>query len=513
MEARLIDKAYGGPTNTRRPVIVHLSHDIPRIGEGIHRNGYSQAIDALHAGLGTINGVRSLLISPHLENNYLGQGSLLKTITLEIAGIGKVNVNAILRTHKDTANPVVGLRLENGDPFAFQSYKDPIANNLSSNGGGYVGGMLSEKAMIFNLAAAEVAKIINSEAAENEKVIFQGHDHLAALATALAEQAGIKTVFTIHNPAYSTSAFGPSLSAIGLKEIDKVKDSQGYVDLLAMVLKVADIVTTVSPSYAEEIGTRGFTFGPKEGESYGRILEDRKRQENFVGILNGLPADFAEQGSSTRTDSKDEVRILMASRATRQKGWQLFLDGIKGFTDTLKPIGHNVKFDFLADSTGDKDLLEALVKAAAENKDNVTYEAYTKERMDRALTRATIALMPSLWEPCGLFAMTAQARGVLLLATRVGGLQDILGSENRTERGESAPFYKALGGYPHIHRYGLGLDITNIWGAISSVLANLNNSEITKIVENAKSRAQRDYTPEAVAKRYMEKVYGRFLKA
>ncbi len=281
-----------------------------------------------------------------------------------------------------------------------------------------------------------------------------------------------------------------------------------------MAMRFSDVVTTVSPSYAGEIGTSGFAFGPKEGKSYGETLEGRRTSGAFIGILNGLPADFIN--SQYQPDRKEnEVRIIMASRATRQKGWQLFVGKIKEFVETVKPLGHNVKFDFLVDGTGDKDLLDELNKAAKENKDNVNLQSYDQNRMDAAFSRATIALMPSLWEPCGLFAMTAQARGVLLLATEVGGLSDILGGVPNTDSrgGVYSPLQKDLGGYPYVHYFGLGIQPGNIFGAISSVLANLRNPILSKIAADASARALKDYSPEAMAKRYMEQVYARFLKA
>jgi len=181
----------------------------------------------------------------------------------------------------------------------------------------------------------------------------------------------LKTVFTIHNLVYQ-----------GVFELDRYKDlflpystqleMHGMLNFMKTGIMAADVITTVSPTYAKEI------LSPERGEGLHDILWMRK--DDFVGVLNGLDVEMF----NPRTDTM------------MQKGIYLLLDII----DQLPPIDHlppnEVQIVILG--SGDAMIEQDLRRAQARYPSVVGLHIGYSEPMARLIYAGSDAfVMPSMW--------------------------------------------------------------------------------------------------------------------
>jgi starch synthase len=243
----------------------------------------------------------------------------------------------------------------------------------------------------------------------------------------------LKTVFTIHNLAYQ-----------GVFELDRYKDlflpystqleMHGMLNFMKTGIMAADVITTVSPTYAKEI------LSPERGEGLHDILWMRK--DDFVGVLNGLDVEMFNPRTDTmitpydgRTFTKakaankkelqqtlglpvQDVMVLgMVSRLTSQKGIYLLLDII----DQLPP--NEVQIVILG--SGDAMIEQDLRRAQARYPSVVGLHIGYSEPMARLIYAGSDAfVMPSMFEPCGLAQLIAMRFGTLPIVRATGGLAD-----------------------------------------------------------------------------------------
>ena len=252
--------------------------------------------------------------------------------------------------------------------------------------------------------------------------------------------AGMKTVYTIHNIEYQGKfdryilgdIFDLDSQYLHLLEFD------GCINLMKGAIECADLVTTVSPNYAEELKDPYFAFGLNE------IIKSNGHK--MIGIVNGIDKDVfspmtddslvAQYGIKTVKKGKEtnkvalqeelglEVRadvplIVMITRLTRGKGVDLLLHV---FDELMQ---EDVQFVLLG--TGDQKYEQLFSDVCAR------YPGRAKAliKFDRALSKrmyasADLFLMPSKSEPCGLAQMMACSYGTLPVVRRVGGLADTI---------------------------------------------------------------------------------------
>ena len=243
-------------------------------------------------------------------------------------------------------------------------------------------------------------------------------------------------VTTLHNLAYHGWTDNAALPGLGLRPGGAApgQNADG-VDLLAAGIEAAEIVNTVSPTYAREALT------PEFGMGLDGLL--RRRRDRFIGILNGLdnavwdPAtdrDLAAPFSRDDLAGKARCRadllervgfdpaddgpvIGMIGRLDPQKGFDLLADA----TPDLLAAGARV----LVQGTGHPSLADAFRSLATASPDRVALV----ERFDRALARKIYAgadffAMPSRFEPCGQGQMIALRYGTPPIVHRTGGLAD-----------------------------------------------------------------------------------------
>lgn len=255
----------------------------------------------------------------------------------------------------------------------------------------------------------------------------------------------IKTVLTIHNIEFQgwyAKEVLPDLFGMGTQRYDdgtvRMNDALNFMK--AGIL-YADRVTTVSPSYAEEIKTTEFGCG----------LDGILRMESgkLVGILNGidydlnnpetdtsLPYHYSVEDLSGKYKNKAALQeemnlpiapdiplIAVVSRLTYQKGFHLVIDEFENL------LQFPVQFVLLG--TGDPRFEQGFQNIAARYPDkcaiNISFDVQLAQRL---YAGADLFLMPSSFEPCGLSQMIAMRYGTLPIVHEVGGLKDTVDSFN-----------------------------------------------------------------------------------
>ncbi|MBP8639564.1 MAG: glycogen synthase GlgA [Oscillospiraceae bacterium] len=249
----------------------------------------------------------------------------------------------------------------------------------------------------------------------------------------------VKTVFTIHNIEYQ-GRFGKDIlsDVFGLSE--ELYDSgilrfEKDVNLMKGAIYKSNYITTVSPSYAQELRDPYFACGLH------KVIEDNAYK--LTGILNGLDI-------SHYNPMKDAL-IAKKFSATNAKGKKLCkaeLCDELGFDETSEApiiacisrlVGHK-GFDLVSDSldwiiskgarlvilgTGDEKFENYFRDAENRYKGLVSANImYSEKRASMIYAGADMLLMPSRSEPCGLTQMIAMRYGTVPIVREVGGLRD-----------------------------------------------------------------------------------------
>ncbi len=247
----------------------------------------------------------------------------------------------------------------------------------------------------------------------------------------------VGTVFTIHNGQYQ-SQFGfdklfylPPFHSY----FNGLIEWQGDINPMASAIKCAWRVTTVSPSYLDEI-------------SYAmRGLEDLLRQERgkSVGILNGIDVDVWNPETDPMLEKNyDSKNVLEGKKANKDSLCQQFgLDPDKPlFTfigrlveekgaDCLPDIVYQVSKTWLNEQnililgSGDSSVEQALLYQENEFRGSYcSFIGYNEKLSHTIYAGADFLLMPSRVEPCGLNQMYALRYGTIPIVRRTGGLRD-----------------------------------------------------------------------------------------
>lgn len=247
----------------------------------------------------------------------------------------------------------------------------------------------------------------------------------------------IKTMFTIHNIEYQ-GKFGKDIlgDVFGLSnEFYPDLEYDNCVNLLKGAMVLSDVVSTVSPTYADEIKYDYF--------SHGLSPIVTAVAHKTVGILNGIDqkvyspekdervfANYSAKDLSGKAVCKKELQkmlglpekenvpvIAMISRLVGHKG----VDLLKGVIDEL--LCENVQLVILG--KGEKQYEDFFRKIQDEYSSKVrAVIAYNKDLSSKIYSGADIFLMPSKSEPCGLSQMIAARYGAVPVVRKTGGLAD-----------------------------------------------------------------------------------------
>ncbi|MFH2204254.1 MAG: glycogen synthase [Elusimicrobiota bacterium] len=250
---------------------------------------------------------------------------------------------------------------------------------------------------------------------------------------------GIGTILTIHNLAYQGNFDYGALAAAGLPPAlfaDERLKHYNQVSYLKGGIVYADVVNTVSPTYAEEIQTKAFGCG----------LEStvRARRADLHGVLNGLNLELwdpaADQALVRRYRREDFPEGKAAGKAALQKECGFApsprapllssvtrLDYQKGLDAVLEVLPGLMEngAQYVIAGTGDPELERKFREIVGRFPGKVHYDGTFEEPFARrAYAGADMFLMPSRFEPCGLGQMIAMRYGTLPVAVRTGGLAD-----------------------------------------------------------------------------------------
>jgi len=261
---------------------------------------------------------------------------------------------------------------------------------------------------------------------------------LAPAYLAFSRRRHAATVVSIHNLAFQ-GLFEPAL----LKSLQLPDSSfsveglefHGQISYMKAGLHYADHITTVSPTYAEEIQTEAFGCG------LDALLHHRR--DSLSGILNGIDtlvwdpatdpliennysADALDGKAGNRRalqrafglPERDDAPLLgMVSRLTHQKGIPL----VTGSAELIRASGTQL----VVLGTGQARYEKQLQQLAAELPDQVSVKISYDEPLAHLLEAgADMFLMPSLYEPCGLNQMYSMRYGTVPIVRRTGGLAD-----------------------------------------------------------------------------------------
>jgi starch synthase len=303
----------------------------------------------------------------------------------------------------------------------------------------------ASKFLFFSLAALELSRVLGWP----PDVVHANDWHTAAAIYWLGVRgkqtsfwARAATVLTIHNLPYLGNGLGEGLALYGLpagREVAGSLDNQlpewTAEAVLPLALSCADVITTVSPSYASEIQTPEFGCGL---DSFFRSRSDR-----LLGILNGLDldkwnpatdpdvpmpfdADHLDRRQKNRWGLRRELdlggegcepMVGIVSRLDAQKGLDLAVPALEAW---VRSKGHVVVL-----GTGDRSLEEAYRALAQRYPDQVAAEVgYDSRRASQIYAGADLFLMPSRYEPCGLGQMIAMRYGCPPVVRATGGLRD-----------------------------------------------------------------------------------------
>jgi starch synthase len=296
----------------------------------------------------------------------------------------------------------------------------------------------AERFALFCRIAVEVA--MNRSYLEWTPDIIHCNDWQSGLVPALLslEASRPATVFTIHNMAYQGIFPKTTEASLNLPKSLWNPDGIEFNGMLSFIkggLAYADRITTVSPTYAQEIQTADFGYG-LEG-----LLSHRK--EVLTGIINGIDANqwdpetdaYISERYNISTLNKKQLNktalqnkhslpvdnsipvIALVSRLVEQKGIDLVLECL--------PEMLTLPLQFFLLGNGNKSFEQQLSLFAETYPDKIAITIGYDEALAHLLEAgADIFLMPSRFEPCGLNQLYSQRYATVPIVRKTGGLAD-----------------------------------------------------------------------------------------
>lgn len=293
----------------------------------------------------------------------------------------------------------------------------------------------------FVFFSAAVFELLKSNSLPLKPNIVHANDwHTGALVSLIKNsKLPLKTIFTIHNLEnqgrwnFKTTARWFQNALVEVCPFQQLKKDANF---MAEGIRNTDVLTTVSPTYAQEIKT----------EQYGAGLQNliSGQKNKIIGILNGIdysvfnPANDSflfREYSPNDNEGKEENKTALqkncglaidknkplfglVSRLTNQKGIDLIIPLIEHFAEQK-----DAQFAFLG--MGEARFEKALIDAAKKHPENVFAKiGFSEELAHQIYAASDFFLMPSIVEPCGLGQMIAMRYGATPICRKTGGLED-----------------------------------------------------------------------------------------
>ena len=270
--------------------------------------------------------------------------------------------------------------------------------------------------------------------------LVHAHDWQAGLVPSYLRYAGsqIPTVMTVHNIAFQGIVGADQLDYLRLPSWDFAPESLEYHGLLSTLkagMVHASRLTTVSPSYAQELTEAHFGFG-LEG-----VVKARRERGELAGFINGVDTSVWDPAtdpevvpySALDTSGKAENRqrllqefslaeptgplAVVVTRLTYQKGIDLMVEALPGFLERGGAVAIL--------GSGDADYEAALGDLAARYPGQVGLRiGYDEALSHRLYAGGDIVLVPSRFEPSGLTQLYGMRYGTIPVVAATGGLRD-----------------------------------------------------------------------------------------
>lgn len=302
----------------------------------------------------------------------------------------------------------------------------------------------------------------------------------------------LRTVFTIHNIEYQGKFDGHILQdVVGLDEKYRTLLSfDGAINYMKGAIVTCDTLTTVSPSYAEEIT---YPF-------YGRRLESiiKENEYKLYGIRNGIDTEIFDPATDPDLEanySVDTVEKKMINKLALQKQLGLELrqelpilamvtrmadhkgiDLVMSIFDEL--MGKDLQFVILG--TGEA-RYENFFKAKANQYPHkvAAVMAFSGSLANRIYAGADMFLMPSISEPCGLSQMIALRYGTIPIVRQTGGLADSVFSFSPLTKEGNGMTFATVNAHDMLWAINRGIEYysdKDLWGILMQNALNSENS-------------------------------------
>lgn len=250
----------------------------------------------------------------------------------------------------------------------------------------------------------------------------------------------IASTFIIHNIYYQGMFDHKYISELdyddGQSQIPSITNPRLLkMNFMRRGIRYADVINTVSPSYAREITT------PEYGELLDPLLQERRSR--LFGILNGINYDnydpetnpyvefkYNEENLEERIknkkilqqkfnlpEKKDAFVVCMIGRLAEQKGIDLIVE-------TIEPLLSNFDFQFIVLGAGDSRFVSFFGELDKKYKKMATHLSHDNVLPHTIYAGADAIIIPSRFEPCGLTQMEAMRYGVVPVVRKIGGLAD-----------------------------------------------------------------------------------------
>ncbi len=301
--------------------------------------------------------------------------------------------------------------------------------------------------MLFDIAALKLLTLLKFPAD-----VIQCHDWQTGLIPYFLNRdfktssilSKVATVFTIHNLIFQ---FGHNWWELPNSERDDGKSKLPLfnsakiekINFAKRAILNADMINTVSETYAEEI------LDKEKGQNLNVILSNR--QDRLYGIVNGIEHDDYNPATDpglyrnyTFTNikprdknklfiqkhyklpaNKDIPLIVMSSRITHQKGFELILKAL--------PILLHFDLQMIIMGDGDKKYIAEIKKLIKKHPKKLVWVSWDKEgpKYETSLyAGGDMFLLPSTTEPCGINQMKALRYGCIPIVRSIGGLKDTI---------------------------------------------------------------------------------------
>jgi starch synthase len=424
---------------------LHVVMASPEITPFAKTGGLADVLGSLPKALEQL-GVRVSLVMPAYRSVLRGKFPLEDTGTHFTVPISNRHEPAsLLKTQLGNA---VTVYLVRADRYFDRRYLYGPPN------GGYLDN--AERFVFFARSILEVLKLDPPD-------ILHVHDWQSALAIAFLKTqphfypqlGGVKTVLTVHNLGYQGIFWGLDWHLLNLDPsffTPRHLEFYGKINFLKGGLVFADAITTVSPTYAEEIKT------PEQGSGLEGVFQERAAR--VVGILNGVDYDVWNPETDTfipqrygpsnlagkkvcKADLQQTFQLVQNPRApllgmVTRLAWQKGLDLVQQAMDDL--ISRHCQFVLLG--TGDKEYQDVYRRMPRKHPGKVGVQVGFDELLaHKIVAGCDLLLMPSRYEPGGLTQLYGLKYGTIPIVRATGGLKDSIEEfDTETKRGNGLVF-------------------------------------------------------------------------